>query len=180
MTPRNYPKPWWINKSQYFFIWYQFFKSKVKLLIRKIVFDAFIWRKANVLLMVLVQKNVVCTKINSGVQDWRQISDIFNRYRFALSFCNCHICEILISYGIHRIHTGSRNVAPRWPGRGLIRADMRKPTWQAMWAFWQLCAQALWAPKNGLPLFLGYVITIPELNEVQFCLCMASSVKKYE
>jgi hypothetical protein len=34
------------------------------------------------------------------------------------------------------------------------------------------------ALKNGLPLFLGYVITNPELNEVQFCLCMASSVKK--
>jgi len=32
--------------------------------------------------------------------------------------------------------------------------------------------------KNGLPLFSGYVITIRGLNEVQFCLCMASSVKK--
>ena len=34
------------------------------------------------------------------------------------------------------------------------------------------------ASKNELPLICGYVITIRGSNEVQFCLCMASSVKK--
>ena len=42
----------------------------------------------------------------------------------------------------------------------------------------QLCASCRSPFKNGLPLICEYVITTLGSNEVQFCLCMASSVKK--
>ena len=41
-----------------------------------------------------------------------------------------------------------------------------------------ICAADRDTFKNGLPLLTLYVITRFGLNEVQFCLCMALSVKK--
>ncbi len=42
-----------------------------------------------------------------------------------------------------------------------------------------ICAADRDTFKNGLPLLSLYVITRFGLNEVQFCLCMALSVKKF-
>jgi len=42
----------------------------------------------------------------------------------------------------------------------------------------RICATDRDTFKNGLPLLTLYVITRFGLNEVQFCLCVAFSVKK--